>query len=108
MKLRILLLAATMGALAPAACAPLDPLYRSGEWHPSHANDTDLVAMVANPADLVHGRQTAQVDGLQAAAAVARLRQDNVKQLPDSGLAELRLQASGAAANAAVPGAGGL
>ena len=93
--------------LSANACAQLDPTTKPGEWHPSGANEANLVAMVANPADLSRGVQARQVDGLQAAAAVARFRQGNVKALPDSGLAEVRLQATDDHANTPTPGAGG-
>ena len=98
----VVLTAASLGG-----CAALDPMYKAGEWHPSGANTVNLVAMVANPADLVHGVGVAGNDGVQAATAVARLRQGTVKTLPDSGLAEVRLQSAGDTPSAPAPTAGG-
>ena len=53
--------------------------------------------MVANPADLTAGRGSPLSSGQLAAIAVSRLRTDNVKPLPDSGVAEVVPVASGGA-----------
>lgn len=87
---------ALLGCVAAlAGCTGLDPELRPGEWHPSGANEANLAVMVANPADLAHGASSVGADGPEAVAAVARLRDGKVKALPDSGLAELQLQANG-------------
>jgi hypothetical protein len=80
---------ALAGVLALSACGPdVDPLTREGLWHPSHVNRANLVAMVANPADLVRGTGSATADGQLAAAAVTRLRTDKLKKLPQTDIAQ--------------------
>ena len=67
-----------------AACqAPVEPTRREGTWLPSKANDTNLRAMVANPADLTEGAGDPGGRGWQASNAIGRLRDDKVKALPD-------------------------
>jgi type IV pilus biogenesis protein CpaD/CtpE len=44
-------------------------------------NEANIAAMVANPADLVHGRGQASVDGATAATPVQRLLTDHAKTL---------------------------
>jgi hypothetical protein len=68
-----------------------DPNNRAGTWKPEHYNDSNLQAMVANPADLDHGHGDGSTIGATAAAAVERLRAGHVKPLPATGLAEIRL-----------------
>jgi len=75
--------------LALSACGPdYDPLTREGLWHPTHVNRSNLVSMVANPADLVRGQAAAGSDGDLASAAVDRLRTDKVKKLPTNDIAK--------------------
>ena len=76
---RALLCVALLGLLA--GCADTDPLQRQGLWRPNHANETDLRAMVADPADLVAGRGDPAGDGPAAVAAIERLRSDTVKPM---------------------------
>ena len=83
--------------LALAGCASTDPLTRDGLWQPSGANEANLAAMVADPMDLVQGKSAEGSDGQRAAAAVARLRLDRVKPLPDSGIAQFTTQSTGTA-----------
>jgi hypothetical protein len=84
-----------------SGCAGLagvtDPYQRAGTWTPAHANEANLQAMVANPADLMHGRGDDTAIGQTAAAAVERLRAGKVRPLPDSGVAEVKVISSGAA-----------
>ncbi len=75
-----------------AGCEAIDPTTREGMWHPNGANDTNLRAMVAVPADLVRGRTPEGGDGQQAAAALDRARHDKVRPLPDSAIAKLQAQ----------------
>ena len=89
------------------ACTATDPLYDTSRWNPSGVNAANLAAQVAVPDDLQHGRHVADADGLQAAAAVARLRQDRVKKLAEGGLSQIGVSGS-AAADTATPGIGGL
>lgn len=106
-KPRGLLVIAAIALLS--ACTATDPLYQTGRWEPTNVNQANLLAQVANPDDLRHGRQVSGSDALVAAAAVTRLRQDRVKKLPDSGLAQINLSASSAgSSDAAISGTGGL
>jgi type IV pilus biogenesis protein CpaD/CtpE len=49
------------------------------------ANDANIAAMVANPADLAHGRGQGLVDGTSAEAPVHRLLTDHAKPLLNPG-----------------------
>ncbi len=102
-----MLLALSVTGLS-VGCTATDPLYASGRWYPGGVNAANLAAQVADPADLQHGRHATGSDALLAAAAVARLRQDHVKKLPDSGLAQISLAPAPAGGDAAAPGLGGL
>lgn len=90
------------------ACTATDPLYATGRWNPTNVNAANLAAQVADPSDLQRGRHVTGSDALLAAAAVARLRQDRVKKLQDSGLAQISVAPAAAGGDAAIPGAGGL
>ncbi len=79
-----------------AGCDPAnDPLVREGLWFPGHTNHQNLALQVANPGDLVRGSGTNGADGQLAAAAVDRLRNDKVKKLPASDLAQVTAGSSG-------------
>ena len=97
---RAILLRALPLALALGGCASTDPLVRQDLWRPNGANEANIAAQLANPADLVRGREGAETaDGQLAAAAVLRLRADKVKKLPDSAITSLQIQqAPGSAA----------
>jgi hypothetical protein len=97
--------AIALWSLGLGGCQRTDPYVRPGLWRPTEANDANLRAMVADPADLVEGRGATLSSGDLAAAAVARLRADAVKPLPDSSIAAVRV--SGAGAAPAAPTAGG-
>lgn len=86
----------------PGAAAP-------GSGRPNGANDANLRAMVAVPADLAVATPASPADGHLAAAAVNRLRNDHVKSLPDSGLAQIVVAGSGSTAQpaAAAPAGNG-
>jgi hypothetical protein len=71
-------------------------------WRPNGANDSNLRAMARVPADLAAAIPAGPADGDRAAAAVARLRHDRVRPLPDSGLAQV-VPVSGSSATTAVP-----
>ncbi len=104
----LMLLCLVGGVLA--ACDSTDPYLRQGVWRPNGANDADLNAMVAGPSDLALSTPAARADGGLAAAALTRLREDRVRPLLDSGLAQI-VPVSGAPppappAAAASPGTG--
>jgi len=80
-----------LGVLALlGGCAGLaDPFQREGTWSTSRINDDNLRAMIVNPVDLQQGAGPPDTLGAEAAAAVTRLRADNVKTLPDSTLSSV-------------------
>ena len=82
-----------IGALL-SACAATDPLLNPNDWNPTGANEANIAAQVANPADLERGRAASGTDGEQAAAAVLRLRTGHVKALPDSDISEVHVQSA--------------
>lgn len=93
---------------ALAGCDTTEPYARDGVWHPLGVNAANLSAMVADPADLNHGRGAALSEGDIGAAAVARLRADAVKRLPAASTARLRADETATQAgsgNAATPAA---
>ena len=81
--------------LVVGGCRDTDPVLRSDLWHPIGVNETNIAVMVASPADLVRGVGEGSSDGVRAAAAVRRLETNHVKSLPDSGISDLKTQASG-------------
>lgn len=65
-----------------AGCAP-DPFAAPPNWTLTGANGANLADMVADPMDLVRGKTAGGgASGQLAAAAVARLRRDQLKPLP--------------------------
>lgn len=82
MRWRHMLLGAAL--LAASGCAGLnDPFERPGTWTPRGANDANLRAMIANPADLERGEGDPRGRGRQASNAIERLEDDKVNPLPD-------------------------
>jgi hypothetical protein len=75
-------LIAMIMVLGCAAC-------QAGGPHLTGANSTNIGAMVANPMDLVIGEDAPGSDAQEAAAAVARLRQDRVRPLETESLVGL-------------------
>ena len=98
---RIALLLPLLVALT--GCDQVDPYTRPGNWRPIGANDANLRAMVAVPADLAEATPASPADGNRAAMAVARLRTDTVRPLLDSGLAEITPISGGSSAAPAAP-----
>jgi hypothetical protein len=93
--------------LVVAGCDQLDPYQRAGMWRPNGANDADLRAMVAVPADLVMARPAAPANGGLAVEALDRLRQDRVRPLPDSAVAQVQpITSAPPAQPAAAPASG--
>lgn len=80
-----------LGLLAAlGGCAALaDPFQRDDTYAATGVNDDNLRAMIVNPVDLQHGTGAPDTLGLPAATAVARYRNDNVKQLPETTLSEV-------------------
>lgn len=87
--------------LAATGCSLPDPFDRPGTWRPTGANEANLRVMVANPADLRRGEDSAPADGNTAAAAVDRLRQGRVKPLPESAISRVGGGSGGLGAGAA-------
>jgi hypothetical protein len=59
--------------VALAGCDQIDPLKRPYMWHATGINDQNIAAMAANPADLVHGRETNQRRVVVESDGVTRL-----------------------------------
>lgn len=72
--------------LALAGCDSFDPYEREGSWRPSGANDIALRAMLVEPDELFVGTSERGADGQRGGAAVERLRNDRVRDLPASRL----------------------
>jgi hypothetical protein len=66
-----------------------DPYMRPGTFALTAINQDNLRLMAVNPGDLQEGRGASVTSGYDSAAAVARLRSDSVKSLPDSALAKI-------------------
>ena len=64
-----------LAALPLAGCSGgyKDSYDRIGTWHPTGVNDMNIAAQVADPHDLVRGRDIAQPNYRTSAAAVADL-----------------------------------
>ena len=65
-----------------SGCSLVDPNERAGVWHPRGVNDGNLAVMVADPHDLVSGKESTVSDGILASAAVDRLHRGKAKALP--------------------------
>jgi hypothetical protein len=87
--------------VALAGCNQIDPYTRPGNWRPNGANEANLRAMVAVPADLAAATPAGPADGHRAAAAVARLRNDTVRPLPGGEPAESTPVSGGSSATPA-------
>jgi hypothetical protein len=94
-------------ALTVAGCDAIDPYARPGVWTPSGANDTNLRAMVANPADLVQGAGETGAVGQPAADAVAAWRADHTKPLPAGDTAQPGQPPAGGGGGGLPSGTGG-
>ena len=72
---RPLLAGLKLAVLPLAGCADgyRDSYVRAGTWHPQGVNDMNIAAQVADPHDLVRGRDIAQPNYRTSAAAVADL-----------------------------------
>lgn len=71
---RLALAGIVLAVLPLAGCDPAhDPYYRAGTWHPEGVNDMNIAAQVADPHDLVRGREIPQPNYRSSAQAVADL-----------------------------------
>ncbi|HTN11417.1 MAG TPA: hypothetical protein VL154_10650 [Acetobacteraceae bacterium] len=71
---RLALAGLVLAVLPLAGCGPTGDTYdRIGTWHPQGVNDMNIAAQVADPHDLVRGRDIAQPNYRTSAAAVADL-----------------------------------
>jgi hypothetical protein len=94
--------------LSLTGCDYTDPYLRAGAWRPGAVNDANLRAMVLVPSDLAVASPSTPADGALAAAALTRLRHDQVRPLMNSGLATITISGAPAAQPAAAtPAAGG-
>jgi hypothetical protein len=78
-------LAALALTLALAGCAGTqDPFQRQGTWQPTHINDANIAAMVADKRQLTEGVGDDASPAQLSAQAVTRLFKDRVKPLPST------------------------
>ncbi len=92
--------------LVAAGCDTIDPYARPGVWTPIGANETNLHAMVANPADLVRGVDEQGAPGQPAADAVAAWRAGHAKPLPAGDTAQPGQPPADSGAGGLPPGMG--
>ncbi len=95
--------------LSVAGCAGTgfnDPYARENTWKPEGLNERNLQTMAADPADLRFGAASHAASGQLAAVAVARLRADRVKPLPDSAISEVAVSSGGSTSTVAAPSGG--
>jgi type IV pilus biogenesis protein CpaD/CtpE len=64
-----------------AGCGNRDPYQRDDVWYPSGANAANLAAQVADPRDLVRGRNDLKQLADTSSRAIARVRSDSPKPL---------------------------
>ena len=92
---RIVVPAVALALAALQGCAATDPLLNQNNWRPIGVNEMNIAAQVVNPTDLAHGQEAIKgADGELASQAILRLHTGHVKALPDSGLTDLRVQAT--------------
>ncbi|MCP1243106.1 hypothetical protein GOB86_03280 [Acetobacter lambici] len=72
-------------------CSVMEPLDQSYHWRNLGVYDANMAAQVENKRDLQSGRPLPPSDGQTAVTAVERWREDRVKSLGRSGLAELSM-----------------
>lgn len=91
-------------------CSVMEPLDQSYHWRSLGVYGANTAAQVENKKDLQSGRPLPPSDGQTAVAAVERWREDRVKSLGRSGLAELKMNGEDqgtSAAAATISGSGG-
>lgn len=73
-----------------AGCAEVvDPYQQPGNWRPAGVNEQNLRVMAARPEEIVRGTGDPGSPGHGATDAVARLRTDRVRPLPESTIVRL-------------------
>src|SRR5689334_25431783 len=80
--IRVALLAA---ALAVSACQDMDPYTRADTWQPTGSNSGNIAAQVANPYDLIRGRDFGRVDSVSSNVAIGHYQTDTPKKLLNPG-----------------------
>jgi hypothetical protein len=76
------LCAAAVSLLALTGCDQIDPLKRPYMWHESGSNAQNIAAMAANPADLIHGRDSPKRASVVESDGVDRLWSGHPAVLP--------------------------
>lgn len=101
---RLMLAGLVLAVLPLAGCASSgyrDSYQRTGSWHAEGVNDMNIAAQVADPHDLVRGRDIPQANYRTSAAAVADLWSGKTGRAAAGGTAN-----NGGAAAAGGAGAG--
>jgi hypothetical protein len=80
--IRAVCAAAALSLLGLAGCDQIDPLKRPYMWEATGVNARNIAAMAANPADLVHGRDTARRRVAMESDGVDRLWSGKALPLP--------------------------
>lgn len=96
---RLILAGLVLAVLPLAGCGPTGDTYdRVGSWHAEGVNDLNIAAQVADPRDLVRGRDIPQPNYRSSAAAVADLWSGKTAKAAASTAAAGGVGAGGAAA----------
>lgn len=91
------LLALSGLSFALSACSSMDPLTQPYTWRPLHVYDANIAAQVERKSDLYEGRHLGPSDGHRAAVAVQRWRDDKVRKLPDTNVAQVQSNSASSA-----------
>ena len=75
-------IAVTTALLALAGCAERDPYLRTDVWRPTGANAQNMVAMMADPHDMIRGRGVTRVDAHVPTIAIDRMWSGRTSKLP--------------------------
>ena len=99
-----------LSLLACAGCEQRDPYMRTDVWRPTGANAGNIAAMVADPRDLIRGRDTAGQDSRAATLAVGQIWANQPTPLlqgASSSPSSMTPTASGAGGSGGSSGSGG-
>jgi hypothetical protein len=83
------------GLLVAASACTDDPFDRPGTWRPTGANDTNLRAMVADPADLGRGIGARTERGQAGSAPITALEAGERPAVPTTSLAPVGIITGG-------------